>query len=260
MMERLRDYTSELSLGKILGRTGINIEGHNPDINSAEEVIWDYGGLYTYLTSNTTLYISSDEIGDTNQVVVVVGLDSTGNPVIAQATLNGQNQVELVETIGTSFYRVCAIPGYPGPAFITGPNEPAGNIYIAEQGDLTGGVPDDITTIKAYIENGNNLARQGLATAPSGTEVLLKAIRGSVGKLQDASLFFRIRLNGGVWWSPNPFQIYQNNFEFNYPFGGITFPALTDFEMSATSTVNAEISLEVDAEYVETAKLSGEVK
>jgi len=38
--------------------------GFNPDIDDALETIWAQGGLYSYLSSATTLYISSSSTAD----------------------------------------------------------------------------------------------------------------------------------------------------------------------------------------------------
>ena len=74
--------------------------GFNPDIDNALETVWAQGGLYTYLTSASTLYVSSSSANDTAagtgaQNVTISGLDADYNEVSVTVDLNGQTAVQL---------------------------------------------------------------------------------------------------------------------------------------------------------------------
>jgi hypothetical protein len=230
-----KDYDTELGLGNIPGRSGINMNGHNPDVNSTQETLWDQGGIYTYLSADTTLYLSSSDALDTNVDVILVGLDDTYTPVTALANSDGQNQVAF----DTDMFRVFS-------ATVLGPTTPDGDLYIAELTASPGGVPTDVTKIKAKITQGNNLTRMAMYTVPAGGSIFAQRVRGSVGKGDDAVISFCLTDENGTPYALNPFQVYQGNFSFNLGKAGILIPEKQDLEIRATSTVNSAVSAEAD--------------
>jgi len=81
--------------------------GHNAAIAASEEVVWETGGMYTYLTSEEQLYVSSgsgaDDIGSTGALTVELqGLDGNYNPVTDTINMDGGTPVETNE----SFLRI----------------------------------------------------------------------------------------------------------------------------------------------------------
>ncbi len=74
--------------------------GFNPDIDASLETVWAQGGLYTYLSSASTLYISSSSTADTAagtgaRNVTVFGLDADWNEVSVTVDLSGYTGVQL---------------------------------------------------------------------------------------------------------------------------------------------------------------------
>jgi hypothetical protein len=74
--------------------------GFNSDIDNSLETIWAEGGLYTYLSSASTLYISSsstdDDVAGTGaRTATVFGLDANYDEVSVTVDLDGQNGVQL---------------------------------------------------------------------------------------------------------------------------------------------------------------------
>jgi hypothetical protein len=135
--------------------------GFNPDINGAEETIWDGGGIYAYPSAATVMKVSSSSANDTAagtgaRTIFVQGLDGDYNEVEEIVTLNGQTAVNTT----TSFLRVnrayVLTAGSGGTA--------AGNIYVGV-GTVTSGVP---ATIYAQITLGENQTLMGLWTVPAG--------------------------------------------------------------------------------------------
>lgn len=127
------------------------------DIALAPEDVWTQGNGYTFLSSATTLYISSSDATD-DQEITAGGLGAGFRAITQRKKLNGQNQVAL----NTDLIRVFR-------AFNSDSTDLAGNVYIAEQDDLTGGVPDTPEKIKAVIVNGHAQTQMAIYTIPART-------------------------------------------------------------------------------------------
>ena len=54
----------DLSEGRILGTTNIHKFGRNPNVGGAPETIWEQGGIYTYLTVASTIYVYGADAQD----------------------------------------------------------------------------------------------------------------------------------------------------------------------------------------------------
>ena len=104
-------WGSPLALDSFDTRQGYKVIhkfGHNLDINSSYETLWSVGGNYSYLSSATTLKISSadanDDDGDTGaRTVLVQGLDTNYNEIEETVTLNGQTAVNTSNESGFRF-------------------------------------------------------------------------------------------------------------------------------------------------------------
>jgi hypothetical protein len=122
---------------------GIRKYGWNLDIDtgSVPEDVWALGGTKSFLTGATALFVSSSDAGDTTQTVIIQGLDQDGNQQQAEVSLNGQVQVAVpgLWLDAERAYNPGTVAAYTG------------NLYIATAGALTGGVPDDLTTVLAYV-------------------------------------------------------------------------------------------------------------
>jgi hypothetical protein len=59
-------------MGKVVDARPVFVFGFNPDVQNAEETVWDHGGVYTYPTSAIPMTISSSSAG-TNAVVSISG-------------------------------------------------------------------------------------------------------------------------------------------------------------------------------------------
>ncbi len=235
-----RDFGTELTLGNISGQLGVNIFGNYDGISAVEQTLWDQGGDYIYLPANTTLYISSTNASDTNVDVLLLGLDNTYTEIVAIANTNGQSQVAFSPDMFRVFLGV-----------VYGAVDPLGDLYIAESTVHPGGIPTDVTKIKAKIIQGNNITKMGLYTVPAGKTAIPKKIRGSVERGDDADVTITTRDFGGVWLRQNPWQLYQANFEFSFDYSGIAFAEKTDIEIrafsaSAIETNDSIVSFETD--------------
>lgn len=102
---RPTDYTEEVALGRRQGAQLWNKFGYNSDIDTATdpEVIAEFGGSFTPITTATTLRLTSsstsDDDGDVGaNTVLVYGIDANRNEQNESFTLNGTSNVDSTST------------------------------------------------------------------------------------------------------------------------------------------------------------------
>lgn len=217
-----------MSKRDLLNFRHVSMVGYNGDLDTGvEESIVDQGGIYTYLTSDTTLYVSSSSAADVGQVIQAAGLKADYTRTSASATLNGQNQVAL----SADFFRLFIAQVFTGSA-------PQGDIYIAESDTLTGGVPDTTSKIKGKIIVGDNITRLGLYTVPAGKKALPIAVRAWVGQGKEVDFRFMSRLEQAeVFRALFRFTTFQNNFQMTGTTANFFFEK-SDIEIRGIATGN----------------------
>lgn len=90
-----------ISAGLVEGYSNIHKFGRNPNVGGAPETIWQNGGVYSYLSAASTVYVSA--VDDTNdnptgtgaRTVTVQGLDTNYN--VVEETLSVNNTEGSVE-------------------------------------------------------------------------------------------------------------------------------------------------------------------
>lgn len=195
------DSDINISLGKVPGYTAAFGFGSNRiAVGGAEETIWDFGGLYTYLTADTTVYGSSSSVADVGQELTAVGVDVNRNVVLETVTLNGQNQVAF----SGDFFRIFTVAN-------SGSTDLNGDVYIAESDTLTAGVPDTDSKVKSFIPVGENITKNGMFTTPVGRSALFNMVRFTVGKNESGLFLGKLRQEGGVFQHIIELEIYQGN-------------------------------------------------
>jgi len=123
--------------------------GYNPDIDGAEETIWDVGGIYAYPGSAVAMTVTTDAgtpANDNGVKVVVEGLDGDYNEVSEEVTLAGSGTATTTQT----FFRV-------NRSYVSGSQEPTGNLNITNGG-----------TTYARITIGENQTLMAMWTVPAG--------------------------------------------------------------------------------------------
>jgi hypothetical protein len=155
-----QDFYLRVALGLVSGYSFVNKFGRNPDLDTGAngEDIWTQGGLYTFLSAAATLYVSSSQGADT-QEITVQGLDATWAYQEQTVDLTGQAQAEIGS--GLTWLRVFR-------AFNSDSTPTTGDVYIAETDDLTGGVPDTASKIKAKIDIYAQQTLMAIYTVPLG--------------------------------------------------------------------------------------------
>ena len=233
-----KPYDLSVSEGNVSGTEALFKFGFNPDIDGTEETIWFQGGDIPWPPVPITLYVSSHSADDSptgtgGQAVEVQGLDGDYNLLFGVASLNGLNQVEIVNKTGggpITFLRVLR-------AFITisgSHGKPTGTVYLGPIGHV-GGVP---TTV--YANFGDSAQTQIAAyTVPAGKTLYLDDINFTAAISQAnnyATVKFRTRHFGTSTWRVRFINVLQSNqliSKFEYP---QSFPEKTDLECRASTS------------------------
>lgn len=240
-------YMNEVSVAKIYGFNGTITTETDP------EDIWELGGTYTFSSTANISKLSSSSTADTVIPIKVIGLDSNWALTTQYKTLNGQNKV----TLDTSLIRVISIENSSGTYGGTNAKNIAGTVYCYVDGDITTGVPNDLTTVRATINDGNNISQIAIYTIPAGKTGFL--FRGEAGikysgSLVDANdyatISYRSREYGGVF-KAKKFASLVSSGNSSYTVDRIfpeTLPAKTDIllrcdEVSATMGIWGELNI-----------------
>lgn len=230
----------------------VHIQGRNPDADAALEDIRVNGGSMTYLSAAATLYIISTDAGDTTQTVRIEGVDGNGRPVIGEATLNGQTQVEVKTVHDTpatmTFLRVNKAWNNDAAVY-------AGVVYVATADTDTAGVPDTATKIQAQIAIGKEHSEDAIYYVPAGQ--ILKHLKLQASILQPATatthvdIFVFVREAGQQFQVKHSMALYlegRNTAEYEFP-KNFSVPAGADVVVRCNSdTANAIVACTLDGE------------
>jgi hypothetical protein len=194
--------------------------GFNPDVNSAEETIWDVGGIYAYPGSAVAMTVTTDAgtpATDNGVTVVVEGLDGDCNEISEEVTLAGAGTATTTKT----FFRV-------NRAYVSGSQEPTGNLNITNGG-----------TTYARITLGENQTLMALWTVPAGYTGFLDHVNiatGTTNANQYVTAQIVQRQLGGVFRAMMKQTLGSGgvaDFLLRYP---ISVPEKTDLEVRAESS------------------------
>ena len=157
--------------------------GFNPDVDSAEETIWDVGGIYAYPSSAVAMTVTTDAgtpANDNGVKVIVFGLDEDYNEVNDEVTLAGAGTATTTQT----FFRVFR-------AYVSGSQAPTGNLNITNGG-----------TTYARITLNENQTLMALWTVPAGYTGFLDHVNiatGTTNANQYVTAQIVQRTQGGVF-------------------------------------------------------------
>ena len=228
--------------------------GFNPDIDNSLETIWAQGGLYTYLSSASTLYISSsstaDDVASTGaRTATVSGLDANYDEVSVTVDLDGQNGVQLGSA--NNWIRVNRIA--VDTAGSGGQN--AGVLYVGTEASPSSGVP---TNKYATVAIGDNQTLMAIWTVPAGYTAYLTQLDVTVATEQNnkyATISTLARPFGGVFNVVDRFVKSESSHhqEFSFP---LKFTEKTDIEIrgiASSAAADCAVSAALDFIYIANA-------
>lgn len=216
--------------------------GFNNDIDDQLETIWPQGGLYSYLTNSSTLYISSssaaDDVAGTGaRTVTVNGLDANYDEISVTVDMDGQNGVQLGDASNwMRVFRVIVDTAGSGA-------ENAGVLYVGTEAAPVGGVP---ANKYATVPIGDNQTTMALWTVPRGYTAFLLQTDVTVATTQNnkyATVSLVARPPGGVFNLKDRFVKSQSSVHQEYVVP-IKFLEKTDIEYRAIGdSVGADIAI-----------------
>jgi len=228
-------YFLQVSRGLVTGHKRLFKFGFNNDINDSIEDIWDGGGEYTYQSSAVAMTVTSAGGATDNGVQVTVqGLDASYNEVSEAVTLAGSGTATTTQT----YLRVYR-------AFVSGSQEPTGDITIANGG-----------TTYAKVLDGEHQTLMALWTVPAGYTAYLFQTDVTAFTEQNnkfATVQIQTRELNGIFRTKDKFAIVENSHRQEY-IAPIPIPEKTDIRVRAigsSSSANIELSAGLDIIYIE---------
>jgi hypothetical protein len=247
---RVTDAENGLAIAKgdVVGHSNIHKFGETGAM--AKDIrtdVWNYSAteeIYTFSTTADIDTISSSINGDT-QDILITGLDTNWAVVSQTITLTGQTK-SLLSTPLIRVYRMQNV----------GSTDLTGIVYIYPDTAITNGVPNDTTTIRGIINDGNNQTLTTIMPVPSGkTAYLTKwfcTLSGKVGGIIDVHLSFRPF--GGVFQVKESIAIIgagSSSYIYGYE-TPLSFPEKGDFKITADAdTINMKCSAGFDLTFVD---------
>jgi hypothetical protein len=233
----------DISEGRVLKTDFIHKFGRNPSVGGAPETIWQYGGIYNYLSSASTVFVSSNDADDNPtgngaRTVTIQGLDANYNQIEATQPVNN-----LVGT--TEFLRV--FRAFVATAGSTGTNE--GSVIISTASSGGGTVLADIGTIGIGTTYGLGQTQLALYTVPLHCTGYLTKWNIGVGSYNDtvtATLYTREIANVVGAFRTRDIMDVPGGFhtrDYQIP---IKLPAKTDIEIRAIASTGSIVSSSFD--------------
>lgn len=249
-------FSLQVARGQVGWHETIFKFGYNADIDNSLETVWSLGGQYTYLSSASTVYVSSSSTDDTSagtgaQSVTVRGLDANFDEQEVTVSTNGQSGVQV--GAASNWIRVNRVS-----VETAGSGEQnAGNIHVGTESSPTSGVP---ATSYGYIAAGDNQSLMALWTVPRGytaylSQTNITAACTSSNKLLTVSLVARSPNNGSVFKVMDRFGMNIGGARVDQVYDiPLKFETKTDIEVRAitdASSANAAVSAGLDFLYIQ---------
>ncbi len=209
-------YFVEIAKGNVPAHVSYNKFGQNLSVPATLEDIWDGSEVYEYLADDTfaTMYISSDNAGDSGDIWEVQGIDSDYNYSTVEVTTSGFTFVALTSgAADDKWWRVFRALNKSAVVSL-------GNIYISKDNtDIGGnGIPDNTDDIQAKILTGNEQTFMSLFTVPGGKTAYVTRFYASTSSNKITDVHLLVRPFGGVFNVKAPISINQGRSEHPYDF------------------------------------------
>jgi hypothetical protein len=255
-------WEAQTALGSFPDLLVFQGSGNNPIVSTTPEEIWGPGGVHTWLTTGTTLNITSENDADT-QTIRVSGLDANFDFQVVQVALTGNTPAQvgaaLNWTVVLSAYQVS-----PEPAC-------AGDVWIAVDGAAyTLGVPNNLADVQAWIDfesaNAPKVTEKMWGMAPMGHKLVifdysaeLNTSGGTARSVEVSLEVSELALGSTTVWSPwrkihdltlATSGLVHSKESFKIPH---VFPQCTRVRMMAVATSNSIVGAHITAMFTPTA-------
>ena len=235
----VKPYFVEIVEGNIPKHGYISKFGFDDDVDSTHQEVWTGSRAYPYMTSASTLYLSSSNTND-DQLYEIWGLDSRWRRQTVRVTANGFLPITLPGT----WIRIFRIKNL-------GTTDNAGIIYVSLDADPGGdGIPDTIATdSKAEIAVGRNQTLMSMWSVAINTTAYITNFYAScahaTAKIGEIGLW--VRPFGGVFQIKKIISINSGKTEtIKYEFP-LRVEAKSDIRITAKSATSLMVSAGFDA-------------
>jgi len=240
-------FELQVARGQVDGHKTLYKFGINGDVGTSIETVWAQGGTYVYPASATVMKISSSSADDAAagtgaRTISIAGLDANYNEISETVILNGQTEVNTVN----SYLRISRM-------FVVtaGSGATAAGIIYAGVGTVTTGVP---ATIYGMIAFGANQTQMAFWTVPAGyTLYFMGTFYSSGNATANAFTNFQLiqRPFGGVFRQQSSTRTPGSGdfvLDLHTP---IAFAEKTDIEVRAIASAGASnVSAEFEGIYI----------
>lgn len=236
-------YEYEIVQGNIPKQGFVSKFGHDSSSTNSIIEVWDGSRVYPYITTASTLYLSSSNTND-DQVYEIEGLDETW-------------RLKTVSVVANGFVSV-AIPGLWMRVFRArnlGTTDNAGVIYISLDSDAGGdGVPDTIATdSKAEISVGFNQTLMAMWSCPENTTAFVTNFYSSSSDttVKTSEIGLWVRPFGGVFQIKKIISVNSgkaSQIKYDFP---LRMEAKSDIRITSNSNASMEVSAGFDLWYEE---------
>jgi hypothetical protein len=240
-------FELQVARNQIMGHYALFKFGINGDVGTSVETVWAQGGTYVYPTAATVMKISSSSADDAAagtgaRTISIAGLDASYNEISETVTLNGQTEVNTVN----SYLRITRM-------FVVtaGSGATAVGVIYAGTGTVTSGVP---ATVYGMIAIGANQTQMAFWTVPAGyTLYLMGTFYSSGNSTANAFTNFQLiqRPLGGVFRQQSSTRTPGSGdfvLDLHTP---VAFPEKTDIEIRAIASAgSSNVSAEFEGIYI----------
>jgi hypothetical protein len=168
------DWDITVSEGKINGYSQVNVGGYNPNISVGTETLWNFGGIWSAMTTAATLRVFSSSSSDSTsgtgaKQVLITGVDANRALQTETITLSGTSIATTTNTwLGVNRVDVTSL----GSSAVYASSN-VGNITISA---ITYGV-------QGYIVAGEGITQQAIYHQPTDSNAYFKRFFLVVDKL-----------------------------------------------------------------------------
>lgn len=234
---RVSGESLEMTISKrqIEGHSMVYLNAYANNITSTTKLIWPFASQYVVSDTPSSLWLSSTNPTDT-QNVLVEWLDGDRNKQTSLIALQGQTPVEFAVGVGLRVNKCRTIAQ----------TRTLGDVYISRANAHSGGIPTNTDNIVSGYEARSQTSRLAFYSVPAG--FTLFGVKGyfSSPKGRDNDFYWNAR-NPSVnipETETNVVSVYQSTVEID--FAGTPIPEKTDAWFSAkTEASNGRVSCRV---------------
>ncbi len=224
--------------GKVEGAFIKSKFGRATGIGSTPIACWIANRVYNWIPSAQTVWISSSDVDDTNEIVIE-GLDTNWDVQTETISLTGQTPKVTTKT----WIRVDRVYNNGAVNF-------EGDIYVNMENNHGVGVPADLSKVVAKIlfeaNFNHNQTLQAIYSIPANHTGFVVSWTDSTGKLEDLNVIPQFRSFGKVFRTQTYQGLYQNSIQTISGF--VAIPEKTDIQVlvhSPTGSVDANVTFKI---------------